>query len=87
VISDRDLLKAISPHVGTASETDRDASTLNKRAHQIMTRKPVTLGPNASIHDAADIFNKHSFSCVPVVDDEENPVGIISWRDVLKALV
>ena len=33
VISDRDLLKAISPYVGTFSETSHDLATLQKRAH------------------------------------------------------
>jgi len=86
VISDRDLLKALSPYVGTVSETARDAATLNKRVNQIMTRKPVVLGQNAGIFDAIEIFNHHNISCVPVVDDEFKPVGIISWRDILKAL-
>jgi acetoin utilization protein AcuB len=86
VISDRDLLKALSPSVGTVAETARDAAILNKRAHLIMTRKPVTLGPNSGIYDAIEIFNNHDISCIPVVDDEHKPVGIISWRDILKTL-
>ncbi len=86
VISDRDLLKALSPNIGTIVETTRDALTLNKRVHQIMTRKPVTLTPNAGIYDAIEIFNNHKISCIPVVDDENKPVGIISWRDILKAI-
>ncbi len=84
VISDRDLLKALSPYIGTASETERDAATLNKKAHQIMTRKPVVVGQSAGIYDAIEIFNNHNISCIPVVDDEFKPVGIISWRDILK---
>ncbi|WP_100278627.1 CBS domain-containing protein [Mariprofundus aestuarium] len=86
VISDRDLLKALSPTVGTVSETASDETTLNKRAHLIMTRNPVTLGPGARIYDAIEIFNSHDISCIPVVDDEHKPVGIISWRDILKSL-
>ena len=86
VISDRDLLKALSPNIGTIVETARDTITLNKRVHQIMTRKPVTLTPNAGIYDAIRIFNNHKISCIPVVDDENKPVGIISWRDILKAI-
>ena len=86
VISDRDLLKALSPHIGTVGETARDAASLNKRVHQIMTRKPVVLGQNAEIFDAIEIFNNQNISCVPVVDDGFKPVGIISWRDILKAL-
>ena len=86
VISDRDLLKALSPNIGTAAETTRDTATLNKSAHQIMTRKPVTLELNASVYDAVEIFNNHNISCIPVVDDEDKPLGIISWRDILKEI-
>ncbi len=86
VISDRDLLKSLSPNIGTATETLKDAATLNKRAHQIMTRKPVTLAPNAEIYDAINIFNNKDISCIPIVDNERKPIGILSWRDILKAL-
>jgi len=86
VISDRDLLKALSPNIGTAAETVRDSATLKKKVHQIMTRKPVTLGPNAGIHEAVDIFNNYNISCIPVIDFDNKPVGIMSWRDILKAL-
>ena len=43
VVSDRDLLRAVSPFIGSTVETVRDIATLNKRVHQIMTRKPITL--------------------------------------------
>jgi len=86
VISDRDLLKALSPNIGSVSETAGDLATLNKRAHQIMTRKPVTLSRKAGIHDAIEVFKNHKISCIPIVDEERKPVGIISWRDVLGAV-
>ena len=86
VISDRDLLKALSPNIGTAAETSMDVATLNKKAHQIMTRKPITLAPEAEIDDAIEIFNNYNISCIPVIDDEHKPVGIISWRDILKTI-
>ena len=86
VISDRDLLKSISPHAGTISETTRDALTLKKRAHQIMTRSPFTLFPDAGISDAISIFKNHGVSCIPVISDGNRPVGIISWRDILNTL-
>jgi acetoin utilization protein AcuB len=86
VISDRDLLRAISPYVGTVSENARDSATLKKRAHQIMTRSPLTLGPEASVADAIRLFLGHRVSCIPVVDRESRAVGIVSWRDVLRSL-
>ncbi len=86
VLSDRDLFKALSPNLGTAAETREDKASLNKRVHQIMTRNPIVLHPDAGLYDAVDLFNNHSVSCIPVVDDENRPVGIISWRDILKLL-
>lgn len=86
VISDRDLLKAISPHIGTPNETPHDIVTLNKKVHQIMTRKPITLPPQADVYAAIKIFNQHSISCIPIVNDKGRPVGIISWRDILRAI-
>jgi len=50
VVSDRDLLRAISPFIGSVVETNRDLGTLNKRVHQIATRKPVTL-PGWTVND------------------------------------
>ncbi|HBR95804.1 MAG TPA: CBS domain-containing protein [Gammaproteobacteria bacterium] len=86
VLSDRDLLKAMSPNIGTAAETARDIATLNKRVHQVMSRKPITLEPNATIADAVAIFQTHAVSCIPIVDEERHPVGILSWRDLLGAM-
>lgn len=86
VISDRDLLKSLSPHLGTASETTRDLATLNKRAHQIMSRRLITLSEDASIQQAVAALTEHRISCLPIVDAARHPVGIVSWRDILKAI-
>lgn len=86
VISDRDLLRAISPYVGTPSETTRDSATLKKHAHQIMSRSLRTLRPEASIEEAIQLLLDHRISCIPIVDEGFKAVGIVSWRDVLKSL-
>ncbi len=86
VVSDRDLLKAISPKIGTRAETRYDKATLNKRVHQVMTRKPITVHKNADIIEAVKLFNSHTISCLPVVDAAMKPIGIVTWRDILKEL-
>lgn len=85
VVSDRDLLRALSPFIGSTVETARDAATLDKPVHRIMTRKPITLPAAATVADAIEIFLAHPVSCIPIVDAHFKPVGIVSWRDVLKA--
>ena len=86
VISDRDLLKSISPFIGTVQETVHDKFTLNKKAHQIMTRKPITLTPSADVYEAISLFNQYSISCIPIVNEKGAPVGIVSWRDILRTI-
>ena len=86
VISDRDLLKAISPNIGTNRYTQRDLETLAQPVHRIVTRKPLTLTADAGVDAAVAIFNAHNISCVPIVDGDNAAIGIVSWRDVMKAL-
>jgi len=86
VVSDRDLLKALSPQLGTIAESEKDAATLNKRVHQVMTRRPISLHPEASVLDAVNLFNTHRISCIPIVNIDCQPVGMLSWRDILNAL-
>ena len=87
VISDRDLLKHVNPRVDSIDETRADRACLNRRAHQIMSRNPVTVTVADDIDTAAQRLVAHGVSCLPVVDDKGHPVGIVSWRDVLPALV
>jgi len=86
VLSDRDLLKSISPNIGKITETTKDVASLNKRVHQIMTRKPVTLMENDTVYQAIEVFNQENISCIPIVDAAVQPIGILSWRDILMAL-
>lgn len=86
VVSDRDLLKALSPDIGSVRESYKDAASLNKRVHQIMTRRPVVLQESATVDDAIQAFNTHRISCLPVVDLNFRPIGIVSWRDIMKNL-
>lgn len=83
IISDRDLLRLLSPFLDKASELPRDADTLNRAAHQAMTRQPVTVKADTSVEEIINWFKRLDISCLPVIDEEEHVIGIISWRDLL----
>ena len=85
VISDRDLLRAISPYLDTDAEMNRDTETLNRRAHQIMSRHPITISPELSLQDAAAIMLQQHVSCLPVLENGAL-VGIVSWKDLLRVM-
>ncbi len=54
------------------------------RAHQIMTRDVITVGPRASVVDAATIMLRGGVSGLPVVDEQNRLVGVISEGDFLR---
>ena len=83
VISDRDVLKAVSPFIGTLSEHTHDLVTLNKKAHQIMNHKPITVFKYTSLQVAAGIMLDNNISCLPVVSSEGGIEGIVTWKDIL----
>tara|TARA_B110000091_G_scaffold193489_1_gene218579 strand:+ start:1323 stop:1736 length:414 start_codon:yes stop_codon:yes gene_type:complete len=86
IISDRDLLKALSPNIGTAAESVRDAATLNKKVHQIMSRNVISLLPSTPIYQVISTFIQHNISCIPIIDIDGKLVGILTWRDIFRVL-
>ncbi|MBR1938675.1 MAG: CBS domain-containing protein [Spirochaetales bacterium] len=53
---------------------------------QRMNTNLVTTNLEMSIQDAADLMESSKVHCLPVLDDEWHLVGIISDRDILRAL-
>ena len=87
IISDRDVLRAMSPFVDSPSERERDLRTLKKRAHQVMTPQPYTILPGADVQAAGEMLLALDVSALPVVDTDGSLIGIVTWRDVLTYFV
>jgi len=86
IITLADLHKHLSPNIGTRRETHADISLLRQKAHQIMSRDIVTTLPTIGIYDVVLKFDDHKLTCLPIVDEQNKPIGIITWRDILAIL-
>lgn len=86
IITDRDLWQHLSPTVGTRKETSQDSLILNKKVHLIMERDLVTATKDISLTDAILLFHDKKISCLPVVNDNNTAIGIITWRDIIQIL-
>ena len=84
VISDRDLLKAVNPFLDTSSEKKHGAITLDKKAHEIMSRNLITVDVETSIEKASDLLLENYISCLPVLSSQGIVEGIVTWKDILK---
>ncbi len=87
IISDRDMLKAVSPFVGTISETTRDRATLNKRVHQIMSHDPVTVRASCPLQEAIQLMLAQGISCLPVTTSDGEILGLLTWKEVFRAFL
>jgi IMP dehydrogenase len=53
-----------------------------KRSQSGMITDPVTLRPNAALHEAESLMHQFKFSGVPITDDDDRLVGILTNRDI-----
>ncbi|MGK2233505.1 MAG: acetoin utilization protein AcuB [Colwellia sp.] len=86
VITDRDLWKNLSPTVGTRNETPQDSFSMNKRVHLIMSRELITATEETSLTEAVLLFHDHRISCLPITNEKQQAIGIVTWRDIIKLI-
>jgi IMP dehydrogenase len=53
-----------------------------KRSQSGMIVEPITLGPESILQEAEDIMSNYHISGVPITDDDEKLVGILTNRDI-----
>lgn len=58
---------------------------LDYQAQDVMTRDPVTVTPDASLFELEQIFEKHDFNSLPVIDAAGDIQGIVTKLDLLRA--
>jgi len=58
----------------------------NVKVEKVMSKKIVSIGPEASIFDAANLIEKHDVNRLPVIKDGKL-VGIVARADLIRALI
>lgn len=54
---------------------------------EIMSTNVVSVNSHTPIYEALDLLTKHKISGLPVVDNQNRVVGILSEKDVLRILI
>ena len=74
ILTDRDVMRSVAARTHSSEE----------RVRSWMTPEPITVGPDATAEEAAQIMLDNGFRHLPIVEGER-PIGIISIRAVLRA--
>ncbi len=87
IVTDRDLRRA-APSDATLIDVDQLRYHLSSvEIGAIMSRDPKTVPPDFTLEETAEMLLKHNISGCPVVDYDGQMVGIITKKDLFKAMI
>lgn len=89
IISKTDLLRvSYGGNFGVDQQSGVDEAIFDMfTIAQLMAKEPKTVGPDTTIHNAAEILTENEFHALPVTDSNGNLEGIITTTDVIKYLL
>lgn len=71
---------------GTISLKDLVLSSVDEKIENIMQKDPIFVNTHDHREDTADLFKKYDLLALPVVDNEQRLVGIITIDDIVDAI-
>ena len=87
IVTDRDLKKA-SPSGATTLDIHELLYLLSAiQVKDIMSKKPITVPPDYTIEETAEILMSNKISGVPVVDSDGGVLGVITHTDLFKVII
>lgn len=66
-------------------EISRKMSDVKVKNVMIKAKKIITVDPNTTVEFAANLLSEHNIGCLPVVDEENQVVGMITTIDLLRS--
>lgn len=87
IVSDRDIKEA-SPSKATTLDMHELYYLLSEiKVGDIMTKGVISVAPEDTVEKAAVLLLRHNIGGLPVVDEEQRVVGVITDSDIFKVLV
>src|SRR5438132_44793 len=57
------------------------------RARDLMTAPVITVHPWTSAKEVAELLSRHGFTALPVVDDDDRLIGIVTEADLIRGRI
>ena len=87
IVTDRDLKRASASDANSLEIHELLFLLADIKVGQIMTKDPITIPPNYTLEETAEILLHNKISGVPVVEHNGKVVGIITQTDLFRAMV
>lgn len=86
IVSDRDVRSFTFPLAWNEETLDETRARADERVDSVMSGGVIAVQPHADLSEVIDLMIDQRVGAVPVVDPEDNVVGIVSYIDVLRVL-
>jgi len=87
IVTDRDVKRA-SASDAVPLEVHELLYLLSKiKIDEIMSKNPITVPPDYTVEETAEVLLENKISSTPVVDDQDQLVGIITQNDLFRVLI
>jgi acetoin utilization protein AcuB len=87
IVSERDLLYASPPPATLLGGLEFNHLLTELRVEEIMTCDVLTVTPDTFVEEAARLMVENKIGGLPIVDEKNHVVGVITETDVFKAFV
>jgi acetoin utilization protein AcuB len=85
IVTDRDIRSFLSNSL--LADSDARERALNRPVRELMTTEPLTLSPDDELQDAVELLVEEKIGGIPVVDEAEGLVGIVTYVDILECFL
>ncbi|WNY29213.1 Inosine-5'-monophosphate dehydrogenase [Methanimicrococcus stummii] len=86
IISERDVAKAFQEFKDNVPDNHQEAQVKNLLVADVMSRSPITAKPTTPAEQIVSCIVHKNIGIVPIMDDNEKMVGIITRRSLLLAI-
>ena len=87
IVTDRDLKKASASDATTLEVHELLYLISNIKGKDLMTKDPITVPPDYTIGETAELLLEKNISGVPVLNKKSEMTGVISKADIFRALI
>lgn len=85
IVSVKDYFRELSPVMDSATDPAIGLFIRSRKVHQVMVTPVITITENSTVKQAAALLLQHNIGCLPVVDGQKHLLGLVSWKDILRA--
>ena len=85
IITDRDIRSFLDG--GSLLVPDARARALATQIKEVMSTDPLTLSPDDDLQEALELLIEEKIGGIPVMDQSEGLVGIVTYVDVLRCFL